>query len=62
MKQNLLKLDISKALAYLDWRPLLTFEETLQYTAEGYLSERNTNDVYNDRINQIRKYAAKFND
>ena len=57
---KLLKLDISKSLAYLDWRPLLSFEETIQYTAEGYLAEKESNNVYKSRVSQIKNYAAKF--
>ncbi len=57
---KLLKLDISKALNQLDWRPLLNFNETIGFTVEGYLSERDDRDVYNSRVKQIGTYAAKF--
>jgi CDP-glucose 4,6-dehydratase len=57
---KLLKLDISKALTHLQWRPLLSFEETIQFTAEGYLSEQTSSNVYQERVSQIKKYAAKF--
>jgi CDP-glucose 4,6-dehydratase len=56
---RLLKLDISKALTGLDWKPLLNFEETIQYTTEGYLAEKNPG-VYQSRVTQIKKYAEKF--
>jgi len=58
---HLLKLDISKALTHLAWRPLLDFEETIQFTIEGYLSERSDVDLYQSRVNQITRYATKFN-
>lgn len=58
---HLLKLDISKALTHLTWRPLLDFEETVQFTTEGYLSERSAADLYQSRVNQIKKYVTKFN-
>ena len=57
---KLLRLDISKALTYLDWRPLLSFEETIRYTVEGYLAEKETPDIYKHRVQQISNYAAKF--
>ena len=57
---KLLKLDISKALTHLDWRPLLNFEETIHFTIQGYLSENDGGDVYESRANQIKKYVAKF--
>lgn len=57
---TLLKLDITKALTHLDWRPLLNFEETIKYTIEGYLSEKSTDDLYQNRVNQIKNYTAKF--
>ncbi len=57
---TLLKLDISKSLTYLNWRPLLKFEETIEFTAEGYLSEKNNVDVYQSRVNQIKQYISKF--
>lgn len=57
---TLLKLDISKALAHLQWRPLLAFEETIQFTVDGYLAEKDTADVYQSRANQIKEYTAKF--
>jgi CDP-glucose 4,6-dehydratase len=57
---NLLKLDISKALNYLDWRPLLNFDETIQYTMEGYLAEKGAGNVYQNRVAQIENYVAKF--
>ncbi|MBY0435250.1 MAG: CDP-glucose 4,6-dehydratase [Cyclobacteriaceae bacterium] len=58
---HLLKLDISKALTHLAWRPLLDFNETVQFTTEGYLSERSDVDLYQSRVNQIKKYVTKFN-
>ncbi len=57
---SLLKLDISKALSQLDWRPLLNFEETIQYTVEGYLSEKESENVYESRVNQIKNFTANY--
>lgn len=57
---KLLKLDISKSLTRLDWRPLMNFEDTIQYTVQGYISEKDFGDVYQNRVNQIRTFAKKF--
>ena len=57
---KLLKLDITKALTHLNWRPLLNFEETIQFTIQGYLVERQLNDIYQSRVDQIEKYAENF--
>ncbi len=57
---QLLKLDISKALKHLAWRPLLSFEETIQMTIDGYLADRSTKDVYQQRAAQITQYVSKF--
>ena len=57
---KLLKLDISKALKNLEWKPLLSFDETIQFTIDGYLSEKKSDAVYQSRVEQIKKYAAKF--
>jgi CDP-glucose 4,6-dehydratase len=56
---KLLKLDISKALTQLQWRPLLNFEETIQFTIEGYLSESDVNSIYEARVNQLKKFSKK---
>lgn len=58
---HLLKLDISKAVGSLPWRPLLSWEKTIDFTVQGYLDEiRNTGDLYEFRVQQIQNYAAQF--
>lgn len=54
---NLLKLDISKALHYLNWKPVLNFEETVEFTVKGYLDEYLPSDLYQARIEQLDKYV-----
>jgi CDP-glucose 4,6-dehydratase len=55
---GLLKLDITKAVNQLDWKPRLNFEQTIKFTVDGYLSElKNNSDVYDGRIEQIKKYC-----
>jgi CDP-glucose 4,6-dehydratase len=56
---KLLKLDISKAVAYLKWRPILSFQETINYTSEGYLSDIQQADAYKNRVLTIQQYLNK---
>lgn len=57
---GLLKLDITKAVNYLEWKPKLNFEETIQFTIQGYLEEGNSlNNIYDCRVNQIKSYCNK---
>jgi CDP-glucose 4,6-dehydratase len=52
----LLKLDISKAIWYLRWKPVLSFNEAVELTVDGYNDEMQSDDVYNKRVRQIYKY------
>lgn len=52
---SLLNLDISKAMHYLKWKPVLNFYETIKMTVDGYLLEGNM-DIYSSRIQQIHAY------
>jgi len=54
---NALKLDISKAMMNLKWEPVLSFEELIEYTVEGYKTEFTESDVYEERIKQIENYC-----
>ncbi|RYY08321.1 MAG: CDP-glucose 4,6-dehydratase [Sphingobacteriaceae bacterium] len=56
---NFLKLDISKSVNLLGWNAVLNFEETIKFTAEGYLAESNQADVLSNRIKQIQDYTQK---
>lgn len=56
----LLKLDISKAVNYLKWKPVLSFKETVDFTLKGYLADMDeTADIYQSRLNQIEAYTQK---
>jgi CDP-glucose 4,6-dehydratase len=57
---NYLKLDISKAISQLRWTPMLSFEQTIQFTVDGYFAEKNTNSIYEARLCQIEKYANLY--
>jgi CDP-glucose 4,6-dehydratase len=52
-----LKLDISKAVNLLKWRPTLSFDETVRFTVDGYNDDENA-DVYACRVEQILRYTA----
>jgi len=57
---NFLKLDISKAVSKLKWKPVLSFEETVRFTVEGYQVEnQNSSTVLKNRIEQINVYINK---
>jgi len=56
---SLLKLDISKAVNYLKWNPVLTFKETVKFTADGYMADvSGTVDILQKRILQINEYTS----
>ncbi|MHB1688307.1 MAG: CDP-glucose 4,6-dehydratase [Ignavibacteriaceae bacterium] len=54
---NMLKLDISKAQWNLNWKPVLTFEELVKFTVDGYKDEFLNQNVYENRIKQILDYV-----
>lgn len=54
-----LKLDISKAHNLLSWKPVLNFEQTVEFTVSGYQAEINSEhreDLYEYRSLQIKEY------
>lgn len=54
-----LKLDISKAVNHLQWRPTLSFEETVQLTVQGYEADLgNAPNLLEARIQQIAAYTT----
>jgi CDP-glucose 4,6-dehydratase len=53
---NMLKLDISKAQWDLKWKPVLSFDELIAFTVDGYTDEISGNDVFKSRIKQILDY------
>jgi len=56
---NLLQLNITKAITQLDWKPKLNFEETIQFTIDGYLQELENKNMYQARVEQIKAYCKK---
>ncbi|GGH65549.1 CDP-glucose 4,6-dehydratase [Filimonas zeae] len=54
-----LKLDISKAVNYLQWRPALSFLDTVRFTVQGYQAEiTGSSNLLAERIKQIHEYTA----
>ena len=56
---TLLKLDISKAVNYLQWRPSLSFTETVAFTVLGYKDDLEGSNMLEKRVNQITEYSNK---
>lgn len=57
---KLLKLDISKANALLNWKPVLNFTETVRLTVGGYTDEfKKGNEIISNRLDQIQYYLKK---
>ena len=56
---NLLMLDISKAIQHLNWKPLLSIDESIDYTVDWYTSAIEKG-VLNFSENQIKNYQAKW--
>jgi CDP-glucose 4,6-dehydratase len=55
---GLLKLDITKAVNQLGWKPKLDFDKTIRFTIEGYLQEAEPGkDIYKCRVEQIKNYC-----
>lgn len=50
---NLLQLDITKAVNLLKWKPILDFEQTIDFTIDEYKSDT---DIFTQRVNHIQKY------
>ncbi|MES2454330.1 MAG: CDP-glucose 4,6-dehydratase [Bacteroidota bacterium] len=55
----LLKLDISKAVGLLNWKPVLSFDETVEFTLKGYQDDIEGTRVYTKRVSQIKEYTSK---
>jgi CDP-glucose 4,6-dehydratase len=53
----LLKLDISKAVNLLKWRPVLDFDETVSFTVAGYKDDLSLDNIFEKRIKQISSYT-----
>jgi CDP-glucose 4,6-dehydratase len=51
-----LTLDNSKSRRHLAWRPVLDFETTVEFVAEGYRSDRGSLDPRSHRLTQIERF------
>jgi CDP-glucose 4,6-dehydratase len=57
---HFLKLDISKAVNRLNWKPVLSFDETVKFTVKGYQAEfQDSKTVLKSRIDQINAYINR---
>ncbi|SDQ00108.1 CDP-glucose 4,6-dehydratase [Mucilaginibacter sp. OK268] len=56
---TLLKLDISKAVNRLQWKPVLSFAETVAFTVLGYKDDLEGLNMLEKRTNQIIQYSKK---
>lgn len=52
-----LRLDCSKAIAELDWHPVLSLEAALDLVIEWHQARRRNQTMYDFTVNQIREYA-----
>jgi CDP-glucose 4,6-dehydratase len=52
-----LKLDISKAVNFLKWKPVLSFAETVEFTVSGYNDDLDGSDILEKRHRQIKKFT-----
>jgi CDP-glucose 4,6-dehydratase len=59
-EDTLLTLDITKALSRLDWKPVLSSDDTMRLTAEWYKNYQ-TQDIYELCRKQINEYMRKWN-
>ncbi len=55
---KMLNLDISKANWFLKWKPVLSFEETVKFTIDGYAADLYGDDIYEERKSQIELYSG----
>lgn len=58
---NLLTLDCTKSRKYLEWKPVLNFDETIKMTVDWYKKFKNEN-MYSFCIEQIENYVQKAAD
>ena len=55
-----LKLDISKSLSRLNWKPMLTISEALELTIDWYRSALNNEDMLTISLEQIKDFEKKI--
>jgi CDP-glucose 4,6-dehydratase len=60
---NMLKLDISKSNFNLNWKPILNFDQLIEFTVNGYVAQVANDNLIDERIKQIDTYCkiAKLN-
>ena len=59
-ESGMLQLDINKAVNLLGWKPRLDFQQTIDFTVNGYIDElRSPESLYDKRVRQIREYCGE---
>ncbi|MFZ1977463.1 MAG: CDP-glucose 4,6-dehydratase [Bacteroidota bacterium] len=59
---SLLRLDISKAITLLNWKPVLQFDELVKITVDGYRDDLKNTSLYDQRANQLADYVQLTQD
>ena len=59
LEAKLLKLDISKAINELKWKPVLNFENTVKLTVDGYIVDLLGESSIKNRIDTINEYTKR---
>jgi CDP-glucose 4,6-dehydratase len=55
-EKKYLDLDSGKSKRKMGWKPVMTIEETLEYTADWYTAHRDKKDMYKFTVDQIKKF------
>ncbi len=55
-EKKYLDLDSRKSKKKIGWKPIITIQETLKYTADWYLAHRDKKDMYKFTVDQIKKF------
>jgi CDP-glucose 4,6-dehydratase len=59
-ESGILALDISKAYVELNWKPLLSFSETVDWTVQWYKAYKNEEDMKSFTLDQIKNYEERW--
>jgi CDP-glucose 4,6-dehydratase len=60
LESHSLALDASKAMKKLNWRPVLSLDETVKLTVDWYKFSESNHDLHDFSLQQIEDYAAKL--
>jgi CDP-glucose 4,6-dehydratase len=57
-EKKYLDLDSRKSKKKMGWKPIMTIEDTLKYTADWYLAHRDKKNMYKFTVDQIKKFMV----